>query len=243
MLQRRAAGQPRPLPYRLRRRSRRHRRVQHLLADHVHPGRRRGELRPPRVRPAAALHPRQRGDDVLRARDGQHARRAARRDAGDLPVGPTATSQGITPNIDRCWTCRSMFMQAWGNYGTAWAVVHQQLGVRPRPRQWPARGRPAGARRAAERRRARTSASATARSTSGRPRPGTRYTTTHRHERGAGRQRTSSATRCRAGRRSTRYSSTAQPVTDYESRETNRGLEVRVAADPAGRHTLVVTTE
>ena len=34
-------------------------------------------------------------------------------------------------NIDRCWTCRAMFMQAWGNYGTAWAVVHQQLGVRP----------------------------------------------------------------------------------------------------------------
>jgi len=34
-------------------------------------------------------------------------------------------------NIDRCWTCRSMFLQAWGNYGTAWAVVHQQLGVRP----------------------------------------------------------------------------------------------------------------
>jgi hypothetical protein len=34
-------------------------------------------------------------------------------------------------NIDRCWTCRSMFMQAWGNYGTAWAVVHEQLGVRP----------------------------------------------------------------------------------------------------------------
>ena len=24
-----------------------------------------------------------------------------------------------------------MFMQAWGNYGTAWPVVHQQLGVRP----------------------------------------------------------------------------------------------------------------
>jgi hypothetical protein len=38
---------------------------------------------------------------------------------------------GIPPNIDRCWTCRSMFMQAWGNYGTAWSVVHQQLGVRP----------------------------------------------------------------------------------------------------------------
>jgi hypothetical protein len=41
---------------------------------------------------------------------------------------PTA---GIPPNINRCWTCRSMFMQAWGNYGTAWSVVHQQLGVRP----------------------------------------------------------------------------------------------------------------
>ncbi len=34
-------------------------------------------------------------------------------------------------NIDRCWTCRAMFMQAWGNYGTAWPVIHQQLGVRP----------------------------------------------------------------------------------------------------------------
>jgi hypothetical protein len=34
-------------------------------------------------------------------------------------------------NIDRCWGCRSMFMQAWGNYGTAWPVVHQQLGVSP----------------------------------------------------------------------------------------------------------------
>ncbi|HXS44088.1 MAG TPA: hypothetical protein VN751_05645 [Solirubrobacteraceae bacterium] len=41
---------------------------------------------------------------------------------------PTA---GIPPNIDRCSTCRSMVMQAWGNYGTAWPVIHQQLGVRP----------------------------------------------------------------------------------------------------------------
>jgi hypothetical protein len=30
-------------------------------------------------------------------------------------------------------------------------------------------------------------------------------------------------------------------VTEYESRETNRGLEVRVAAAPDKRHTLVVT--
>ena len=34
-------------------------------------------------------------------------------------------------NIDRCWTCRAMFLQAWGHYGSAWPVVHQQLGVRP----------------------------------------------------------------------------------------------------------------
>ncbi|MDQ6835760.1 MAG: glycogen debranching protein, partial [Actinomycetota bacterium] len=41
---------------------------------------------------------------------------------------PTA---GIPANINRCWTCRSQVMQAWGNYGTVWSVVHQQLGVRP----------------------------------------------------------------------------------------------------------------
>jgi hypothetical protein len=41
------------------------------------------------------------------------------------------SAAGVLPNIDRCWTCRSMFMQAWGNYGTAWSVIHQQLGVRP----------------------------------------------------------------------------------------------------------------
>ena len=34
-------------------------------------------------------------------------------------------------NIERCWSCRAMFVQAWGHYGTAWPVVHQQLGVRP----------------------------------------------------------------------------------------------------------------
>jgi hypothetical protein len=35
------------------------------------------------------------------------------------------------PNIERCWTCRSMFLQAWGHYATAWPVIHQHLGVRP----------------------------------------------------------------------------------------------------------------
>ncbi len=45
------------------------------------------------------------------------------------PSGNAAA--GVPPNIERCWTCRSSVMQAWGNYGTVWSVVHQQLGVRP----------------------------------------------------------------------------------------------------------------
>jgi hypothetical protein len=48
---------------------------------------------------------------------------------GAMPEIFPSPDQGA--NIDRCWTCRSMFMQSWGNYGTAWAVVHQWLGVRP----------------------------------------------------------------------------------------------------------------
>jgi hypothetical protein len=45
------------------------------------------------------------------------------------PLGNAAA--GFPANINRCWTCRSMVMQAWGNYGTVWPVVSQQLGVRP----------------------------------------------------------------------------------------------------------------
>ena len=49
-----------------------------------------------------------------------------------FPSSPNGDpSAGIPANIDRCWTCRSMVMQAWGNYGTMWPVVHQQLGLRP----------------------------------------------------------------------------------------------------------------
>jgi hypothetical protein len=43
-----------------------------------------------------------------------------------------STSPGTRDaNIERCWSCRAMFVQAWGHYGTVWPVVHQQLGVRP----------------------------------------------------------------------------------------------------------------
>jgi hypothetical protein len=56
---------------------------------------------------------------------------------GGLPDEQPGSLPEILPspdfgkNIDRCWTCRSMFMQAWGHYGSVWPVVHQQLGVRP----------------------------------------------------------------------------------------------------------------
>jgi len=54
---------------------------------------------------------------------------------GALPeILPSPDFDGAGPrdaNIDRCWTCRAMFMQAWGHYGTVWPVVHQQLGVQP----------------------------------------------------------------------------------------------------------------
>jgi hypothetical protein len=48
---------------------------------------------------------------------------------GALPETLPAPDQGA--NIDRCWTCRSMVMQAWGQYGIAWPVIHLQLGVDP----------------------------------------------------------------------------------------------------------------
>ena len=46
-----------------------------------------------------------------------------------------------------------MFMQAWGHYGTAWPVVHQQLGVRPDLGRDAADGRAAAAVARADRRR------------------------------------------------------------------------------------------
>ena len=101
VLQRRPPRQPRPLPHRLRRRAGRQGRLRDLLADDLDPGRRRGQLRSPRTRPAAALHRRQRGDDVLRAGDRQHARRAARRHAGDLPVGAQRRSHQGHPGQHR----------------------------------------------------------------------------------------------------------------------------------------------
>ena len=188
--------QPRPVPHRLRRRRRRQGRAGDLLADDRHPGRRRGQLRAPGRRPAAALHrtPTPRRCSPSRRPAGRPDEQPGR-DAGDLPVARTATGEGT--NIDRCWTCRSMFMQAWGNYGTAWPVVHQQLGVRPVPGRRPARGRAAGAATASRACRVEHPARRAARSTCSRR---TRARATRpRSTRGARRARAArSATRCRA---------------------------------------------
>ena len=82
---------------------------------------------------------------------------------GAMPEIFPSPDQGA--NIDRCWTCRSMFMQAWGNYGTAWSVVHQWLGRRPGPRSARGRVRAAGAAGPDHGARATTSGSATVRPT------------------------------------------------------------------------------
>jgi hypothetical protein len=143
------------------------------------------------------------------------------------------------PNIDRCWTCRSMFMQAWGHYGTAWPVVHQQLGVRPQlghdrldvVPQVP-EGQPSV--QGEDIRLGHGSADVLA------AHDGSRYTTVvdtddvrlgdfrigHTLPRGA-----TVASVVLDGR----------PVDDYATRVTNRGLEVTVTAAPGRRHTLVVT--
>jgi hypothetical protein len=143
------------------------------------------------------------------------------------------------PNIDRCWTCRSMFMQAWGHYGTAWPVVHQQLGVRPQlghdrldviP-QVP-EGQPSV--QGADIRLGDGSADVLA------SHDGDRYTTVTDTSGAPVRD-------FRIGHTLPRGSTVASVVLDgsavdaFETRETNRGLEVWVGAEPQRRHTLVVT--
>ena len=152
---------------------------------------------------------------------------------------PPGEMGGTPPNIDRCWTCRSMFMQAWGHYGTAWAAVHQQLGVRPHlgrgflevvPQVPP--GQPSV--QGADIRLGAGSADVLA------ARDGNRYTTT---------TDTSAApdvNQFRIGHTLPRGSTVASAVLDgapvaFTTRATNRGLEVWVPADPGERHTMVVT--
>ena len=134
------AVQPRPVPHRLRRRPGGQGRAHDLRAQHRDPGRRRGQLRPARRRPAEALHRRRGRADVRRALHAAATRCTtprARRTSSPAPRRRSSRLRTSTPraprdaNVERCTRCRSMVMQAWNQYGTMWPVVHQQLGVRP----------------------------------------------------------------------------------------------------------------
>jgi hypothetical protein len=157
---------------------------------------------------------------------------------GAMPEIFPSPDQG--PNIDRCWTCRSMFMQAWGNYGTAWAVVHQWLGVRPNL----GRGRlevvpqvPAGQTTVQGRdiRLGRGSADVRATHT------GNAYRTAIDVGRGVGADRVVIGHTLPAGAHPAAVMLDGRRVHDYRVRETNRGTEVTVPAS-AGRHILTITT-
>src|SRR3954452_21694466 len=157
-----------------------------------------------------------------------------------FPSAPNGDPKaGIPPNIDRCWTCRSMFMQAWGNYGTAWSVIHQQLGVRPFlndsqldviPQVPPGQPSVEGS---------------NIRLGSGSldvfaSRSGSTYTTKIDASSVPVRRVRIGYTLPR-GSRPARVTLDGHPVHSYDSRATNRGLGVTVVTRP-GEHTLAITT-
>ncbi|HEX6675858.1 MAG TPA: glycogen debranching protein [Actinomycetes bacterium] len=156
---------------------------------------------------------------------------------GAMPEIFPSPDQGA--NIDRCWTCRSMFMQAWGNYGTAWAVVHQWLGVRPDlgngflelvPQvpdgQSSVRGR--------DIRLGRGSVDVFA------SHNGDTYTTRVDVGDGVGADEVAIGHTLPAGAHPTAVVLDGHTVHDFQVRETNRGTEVTVATG-AGHHTLTIT--
>jgi hypothetical protein len=148
-----------------------------------------------------------------------------------------APSPGFGRNIERKFTERSMVMQSWGAYGTAWPVVHQQLGVRPDL----GRGRlevvpqPPGADPIAGTNiRLGSNGSVDVRA----QHAGTTFTTTVTAHLPV-RLRIGATLPANAHVRDVRLD--GRRVSGDE-RETNRGLEITVQASPGAQHTLVVTT-
>ena|SRR5215207_925600 len=149
-----------------------------------------------------------------------------------------APSPDFGRNIDRCTICRSMVMQAWGNYGTMWAVVHQQLGVRPdlgRGQLEVVPQLPSPAPIAGENVRLGDGALKLVRAS----RSGAAYTT----ELDTG---DAPVNRVRIGHTLPHGATVASATLDggpvaLEARATNRGVEVTVTARP-GEHTLVIET-
>jgi hypothetical protein len=140
-------------------------------------------------------------------------------------------------NIERCWTCRAMFVQAWGHYGTAWPVVHQQLGVRPdlgRRRLEVTPQVPAGQNRIAGGNIRLADGAVDVEAS----RSGPRYRTSV--ETNVGLQRLVLGHTVPAGTAVDRVTLDGERAR-HRIRPTNRGLEVLVAAKPSGSHTLVVS--
>jgi hypothetical protein len=157
-----------------------------------------------------------------------------------FPSAPNGDpAQGIPPNIDRCWTCRSMVMQAWGNYGTVWPVIHQQLGVRPFlnygelqvvPQVPPGQRRVAGSNIRLGSGSVGVFASRSA---------GLYTTTVDARDTPVTKLLIGSTLPPGARIASVRLDGTA--VRHYEARLTNRGLEVTVRATPGELHTLTIS--
>ena len=153
---------------------------------------------------------------------------------GAMPeIARSATGQR---SIDRPFNERPSVLQAWGAYGTAWPVVHQQLGVRPDL----GRGRvevvpqvPGGAPIEGRDIRLGADGGVDVRA----ERSGRTYVTTVT-ARAPVRLRIGHTLPADARIRETRLDGRR---VDADERETNRGLEVTVAASPGERHTLVVT--
>jgi hypothetical protein len=155
---------------------------------------------------------------------------------GAMPEIFPSPDQGA--NIDRCWTCRSMFMQAWGNYGTAWAVVHQWLGVRPdlgAARLDIVPQVPDGQNRVQGKNIRLGAGSADVLATHN----GTRYTTVVDVSRSVGAQVVNIGQTLPHGATPTSVRLDGHLVTDYQVVQTNRGAEVTVATT-SGSHTLIV---
>jgi hypothetical protein len=133
-----------------------------------------------------------------------------------------------------------MFMQAWGNYGTAWAVVHQWLGIQPDlgngaltvVPQVPT-GQPSVS---GERIRLGGGFADVAASVSG-----SRYTTTVDIARSVGADKIRVGHTLPRGSHVVRVTLDGRVLDHWTSRTTNRGLEV-TAPTKAGSHTLVVAT-
>ncbi|MEA2317250.1 MAG: hypothetical protein QOD44_1439 [Solirubrobacteraceae bacterium] len=147
-----------------------------------------------------------------------------------------APSPDYGRSVEKLFTERASVLQAWGAYGTAWPVVHQQLGVRPdlgRGRLEVVPQPPGTAPISGRNIRLGASGSVDVRAR----RSGRRYTTTvHAH----------APVRLRIGHTLPAGARVADVRLDgrevnADERETNRGLEVTVATSPGAAHTLVVT--